>query len=104
MKPLLLLGVVVCLLTFGCDDSKNPLSDPKTSKADERLIGVWWGRGWDDDNVANKSATTVERGSVQRRIQIQFSQSRRTPDILAKRHDPLSNSLPHHIRADENSV
>jgi hypothetical protein len=25
----------------GCEDSKNPLSDPQTSKADGRLAGVW---------------------------------------------------------------
>ena len=47
MKPLFLLGVAVCLFASGCDDSKNPLSDPQTSKADERLVGVW--RGENDD-------------------------------------------------------
>jgi len=40
MKPLFLIGVAVCLVASGCD-SKNPLSDPLTSKADERLAGVW---------------------------------------------------------------
>lgn len=40
MKPLFLLGVAVCLGTAGCD-SDNPLSDPQTSKADERLAGIW---------------------------------------------------------------
>jgi hypothetical protein len=29
------------LLLSGCADSKNPLCDPQTSKADERLLGVW---------------------------------------------------------------
>ena len=29
--------------------SKNPLSDPQTSKADERLAGVWLNRGGDGD-------------------------------------------------------
>jgi hypothetical protein len=32
---------VVLLPLTGCDDSKNPLSDPQTSKPDERLVGVW---------------------------------------------------------------
>ena len=49
MKPLFLIGVAVCLLVSGCDDSKNPLSDPKTSQADERLVGVWRGPNGDDD-------------------------------------------------------
>jgi len=38
------LSVVVpaaILLAAGCDDSKNPLSNPQTSKADERLVGLW---------------------------------------------------------------
>ena len=33
--------LVACLLMAGCDDSKTPLSDPQTSKADMRLAGVW---------------------------------------------------------------
>lgn len=39
----LLLGIVpaLFLLLAGCEDSKNPLSDPQTAKADERLVGVW---------------------------------------------------------------
>ena len=49
MKPLFLLSVVVCLCASGCDDSKNPLSDPKTSKADERLLGVWRGPNGDGE-------------------------------------------------------
>ena len=48
MKPLFLIGVAACLLASGCD-SKNPLSDPQTSKADERLAGVWLNRGGDGD-------------------------------------------------------
>ena len=48
MKPQLLIGVAVCLLAFGCD-SKTPLSDPQTSKADERLAGVWRDRSGDGD-------------------------------------------------------
>ena len=32
---------VVLLFAGGCDDSKKPLSDAKTSKADQRLVGVW---------------------------------------------------------------
>lgn len=46
MKPLFLIGVAVCLCASGCD-SKNPLSDPQTSKADERLAGVWRDRNDD---------------------------------------------------------
>ena len=46
MKPFAFFGLVVCFLALGCDDSKNPLSDPKTSKADERLIGVWRDLKW----------------------------------------------------------
>ena len=41
-----LLGVVLCLTASGCDDSKNPLSDAKTARPDERLVGVW--RGGDE--------------------------------------------------------
>ena len=48
MKPLFLLSVAVCLCASGCD-SKNPLSDPQTSKADERLAGVWRDRSDDGD-------------------------------------------------------
>ena len=48
MKPLFLIGVSLCLCASGCD-SKNPLSDPQTSKADERLAGVWRYRSGDDD-------------------------------------------------------
>ena len=29
------------MLLTGCDDSTSPLSDPKTSTADKRLVGVW---------------------------------------------------------------
>ena len=49
MKPLFLIGVAVCLFASGCDDSKNPLSDPQTSKADERLVGMWLERADDGD-------------------------------------------------------
>ena len=45
MKRVAFLGLVVCLLASGCDDSKNPLSDPQTAKPDNRLIGVWRQRG-----------------------------------------------------------
>jgi hypothetical protein len=48
MKPLFLVGVAACLCASGCD-SKNPLSDPQTSKADERLAGVWRHRSDDGD-------------------------------------------------------
>lgn len=48
MKSLFLLGVAVCLGASGCD-SKNPLSDPQTAKADERLAGVWRERNGDAD-------------------------------------------------------
>jgi hypothetical protein len=41
MKSRAILALTVCLLSSGCDDTKNPLSDPQTSKADEQLIGVW---------------------------------------------------------------
>jgi hypothetical protein len=49
MKPLFLICVAVCLFATGCDDSKNPLSDPNTSKADERLVGVWRNRSDDGE-------------------------------------------------------
>jgi hypothetical protein len=47
LRPVLFL--VTCLLASGCDDSKNPLSDPNTSKADERLIGIWREAGGGDE-------------------------------------------------------
>lgn len=41
-----LTSVAVAFLLFaGCDDSKNPLSDPQKSKPDTRLTGVWRLRG-----------------------------------------------------------
>lgn len=33
--------VSAILFLVGCGYSKNPLSDPRTSKADQRLVGVW---------------------------------------------------------------
>ncbi len=48
MKRLWLIGVAVCLFVSGCD-SKNPLSDPRASKADQRLVGVWRDRS--DGNI-----------------------------------------------------
>ncbi|MGA2031644.1 MAG: hypothetical protein ABSG68_05270 [Thermoguttaceae bacterium] len=39
----------VLLLPTGCDDSKTPLSDPKVSKADQHLVGVWRQRQEDGD-------------------------------------------------------
>jgi len=33
--------VAILLLASGCEDSKNPLSSPETSKVDQRLLGVW---------------------------------------------------------------
>jgi hypothetical protein len=41
MKSRIILALATCLVASGCDDTKNPLSDPQTSKADERLLGVW---------------------------------------------------------------
>jgi hypothetical protein len=38
--PLLAL-LPVSMLLAGCDDSKNPLSNPEDAKADTRLAGVW---------------------------------------------------------------
>lgn len=45
------------LLLAGCDDSKNPLSDPQTSKPDSRLAGVWRQR----DNDGNATFYHVGR-------------------------------------------
>jgi hypothetical protein len=41
MNSRIFLLLLACLVASGCDDSKKPLSDPKTTKADERLIGIW---------------------------------------------------------------
>jgi len=41
MNSRIVLFLLACFIASGCDDSEKPLSDPKTSKADERLIGVW---------------------------------------------------------------
>ena len=43
------LFLTVCLLASGCDDTKKPLSDPNTSKADEGLVGVWKEHGEDGE-------------------------------------------------------
>ena len=52
MKGVVFLLMAACLLSTGCLDSKNPLSAPKTSKADERLAGVWRERNKDGKSVA----------------------------------------------------
>lgn len=44
IRPLLLVAACSLLLT-SCFDTKNPLSDPQKSKADDRLSGVWRFRG-----------------------------------------------------------
>jgi hypothetical protein len=41
MKPRWFILSAVLLLLAGCEDSNVALSDPETSKADERLIGLW---------------------------------------------------------------
>ena len=41
MKSKMFLLLTVCFLATGCDDSKNPLSDPQKSKPDTRLAGLW---------------------------------------------------------------
>ena len=41
MKPQWLIVPAAFLLLAGCGDSKYPLSDPQTSKADNGLLGVW---------------------------------------------------------------
>ena len=51
MKALAIFGLAVCFLALGCDDSKNPLSDPQKSKADEKLIGVWRHRTGDGEET-----------------------------------------------------
>jgi hypothetical protein len=51
MKALALFGLAVCFFALGCDDSKNPLSDPQKSKADEKLIGVWRHRTKDGEET-----------------------------------------------------
>lgn len=43
-RPLLLIAACSLLLT-SCFDTRNPLSDPQKSKADERLSGAWRFRG-----------------------------------------------------------
>jgi len=44
VRPLLFVAAFSLLLT-SCFDTKNPLSDPQKSKADDRLAGVWRFRG-----------------------------------------------------------
>jgi hypothetical protein len=51
MKSRILLLLAVCLLAAGCDDSKNPLSDPQKSKPDTRLAGVWRERDKNGDVI-----------------------------------------------------
>ncbi len=40
LLPLFLMAPLLALVT-ACVESKHPLSDEKTSKIDERLIGTW---------------------------------------------------------------
>jgi hypothetical protein len=49
MRPFLFAGIAVCLFLSGCDDTKNPLSDPQKSRPDTRLIGMWRLSGAGDD-------------------------------------------------------
>jgi hypothetical protein len=57
----------VLLPLTGCDDSKNPLSDPQTSKPDERLVGVWLERTdegqtyWHVGHAGKESPSSVMR-------------------------------------------
>lgn len=49
MKTFRLLSAVVfagvCLMMASCIDSKNPVSDPKEAKVDQKLLGVWRNTG-----------------------------------------------------------
>lgn len=47
---LYLSSLLLCLPGPGCDDSKNPLSDPQSAKLDQRLVGMWR-EGKDDDEA-----------------------------------------------------
>ncbi len=40
----ILVSLCTCLLAAGCDDSKNPLSDPQTAKLNSDLTGTWRSR------------------------------------------------------------
>ncbi len=48
----LVLWTSAFLLFTGCEDSKNPLSDPLDSKPDARLAGVWRLRGEKEGEVS----------------------------------------------------
>ena len=62
MKTRLFLSLaVVCLLFSGCDDSKNPLSDPQKSKPDVRLAGVWRVRDTEGDVTYYHIGTVGEK-------------------------------------------
>ena len=77
MKPLILLAVAVCFFASGCDDSKNPLSDPQTSKTDERQVGVWRLRNSDGVGYYHiGQAGGKLPGSVMRVVEVTHSQKK----------------------------
>jgi hypothetical protein len=78
MKPLFLIGVAVCLFASGCD-SKNPLSDPKTSKADERLIGIWRDRSDGDVYYHVGHAGDKFPASIMRGVGVKYSKGTLEP-------------------------
>ena len=63
MKPNVLLAAVLCLFASGCADSKNPLSDPQTSRTDERLAGVWRGQ-WKGIPAGLRTDTSKDGGLI----------------------------------------
>jgi hypothetical protein len=81
MKRQVLLAAVLCLLASGCDDSKNPLSDPQKSKADGRLVGVWQERS-DDGEVRYYHIGHAGKGfpnSVMRVVEITHNKGKVEP-------------------------
>jgi len=41
MKSRMMVLLATLLLVAGCEDSKNPLSDPQSAKLETKLLGVW---------------------------------------------------------------
>ena len=91
MKSLVFLGVAACLLASGCvPDSKSPLSDPQTSKADERLLGVWREEGNDCDMYYHIGhAGEKFPNGVMRFVQIEHSKDAKEQWSPAKRPSSL---------------
>ena len=82
----LLSMAATCLLFTSCIDSSVPLSDPNTSKADERLAGNW--RLRNDDGSVNSYRFTLAGDKLPASVML-VAASRHKPDGTTEKIDPF---------------